>query len=179
MIDGVPVNDAFGGVVAVSNLEVEAVKDLEVITGTFNAEYGNAMSGVVNAVTKDGSNNFSGSLNSAYSTYLTNNEKNGETIFIGLEPVLNNNTDFRFNISGPIIRDKVYFFSNFRRQNINGWFIWLIILLFSKPVLFKPYKIVMKSFLKSHIRCGTNKTKNTSNDTKYLKSNFFLLIEIR
>ena len=120
MIDGVPVNDAFGGVVAVSNLEVEAVKDLEVITGTFNAEYGNAMSGVVNAVTKDGSNNFSGSLNSAYSTYLTNNEKNGETIFIGLEPVINNNTDFRFNISGPIIRDKVYFFSNFRRQNING-----------------------------------------------------------
>ena len=54
MIDGVPVNDAFGGVSAVSNLEVEAVQDLEVITGTFNAEYGNAMSGIVNAVTKDG-----------------------------------------------------------------------------------------------------------------------------
>ena len=33
MIDGVPVNDAFGGVSAVSNLEVEAVQDLEVITG--------------------------------------------------------------------------------------------------------------------------------------------------
>ena len=32
MIDGVPVNDAFGGVSAVSNLEVEAVQDLEVIT---------------------------------------------------------------------------------------------------------------------------------------------------
>ena len=52
MIDGVPVNDAFGGVAAVSTLEVESVKDLEMITGTFNAEYGNAMSGVVNAVTK-------------------------------------------------------------------------------------------------------------------------------
>ena len=55
MIDGVPVNDSYGGVAAVSSLEVEAVKDLEVITGTFNAEYGNAMRGVVNAVTKDGS----------------------------------------------------------------------------------------------------------------------------
>ena len=31
MIDGVPVNDAFGGVAAVSTLEVESVKDLEVI----------------------------------------------------------------------------------------------------------------------------------------------------
>ena len=36
MSDGVPVNDSYGGVAAVSSLEVEAVKDLEVITGTFN-----------------------------------------------------------------------------------------------------------------------------------------------
>ena len=75
MIDGVPVNDAFGGVSAVSTLEVEAVKDLEVITGTFNAEYGNAMSGVVNAVTKDGNNSFEGSINTNYSTYITNNKE--------------------------------------------------------------------------------------------------------
>ena len=78
LIDGVPVNDAFGGVSAVSNLEVEAVKDLEVITGTFNAEYGNAMSGVVNAVTKDGSNQFEANINTGLSSYLTKNEKNGE-----------------------------------------------------------------------------------------------------
>lgn len=121
MIDGVPVNDAFGGVSAVSTLEVEAVKDLEVITGTFNAEYGNAMSGVVNAVTKDGNNNFEGSLNTNYSTYITNNKRNGEELFIGLDPFgINSNIDNRFNISGPVIKDKVYFFSNFRIQDVNG-----------------------------------------------------------
>ena len=121
MIDGVPVNDAFGGVSAVSTLEVEAVKDLEVITGTFNAEYGNAMSGVVNAVTKDGNNNFEGSINTNYSTYLTNNKRNGEELFIGLDPFgINSNIDNRLNISGPVIKDKVYFFSNFRIQDING-----------------------------------------------------------
>ena len=86
MIDGVPVNDAFGGVSAVSNLEVEAVQDLEVITGTFNAEYGNAMSGIVNAVTKDGSNEFHGSFNSGFSTYITENKRNGDEVFIGLDP---------------------------------------------------------------------------------------------
>ena len=75
LIDGVPVNDAFGGVAAVSNLEIEAVKDLEIITGTFNAEYGNAMSGVVNAVTKNGSNQFEVNINTGFSTYLTKNEK--------------------------------------------------------------------------------------------------------
>lgn len=121
MIDGVPVNDAFGGVSAVSTLEVEAVKDLEVITGTFNAEYGNAMSGVVNAVTKDGSNSFEGSLNSNYSTYITENKRNGDELFIGLDPFgINSNYDTRFNISGPLVKDKIYFFSNFRIQDVNG-----------------------------------------------------------
>ena len=121
MIDGVPVNDAYGGVGGVSTLEVESVKDLEVITGTFNAEYGNAMSGVVNAVTKDGSNDFHGSINTAYSSYITNNSRNGEEVYIGLEPFgINTNSDLRLNVSGPIIKDRLYFFSNFRTQGING-----------------------------------------------------------
>ncbi len=121
MIDGVPVNDSFGGASAVSTLEVESVRDLEIITGTFNAEYGNAMSGVVNAVTKDGNNQFEGSLTSGFSTYLTDNKKYGEEIFIGLDPFgMNSNNDLRFNFSGPIIKDKLHFFSNYRTQDING-----------------------------------------------------------
>ena len=121
MIDGVPVNDAFGGVSAVSNLEVEAVKDLEIITGTFNAEYGNAMSGIVNAVTKDGNNNFHGSINTGYSTYVTENSRNDEQVFIGLDPFgINSNSDIKFSLSGPVIKDRVYFFSNFRTQDVSG-----------------------------------------------------------
>ena len=121
MIDGVPVNDAFGGVSAVSYLEVEAVKDLEIITGTFNAEYGNAMSGIVNAVTKDGNNNFHGSINTGYSTYVTENSRNDEQVFIGLDPFgINSNSDIKFSLSGPVIKDRVYFFSNFRTQDVNG-----------------------------------------------------------
>ena len=121
MIDGVPVNDAFGGVSAVSNLEVEAVKDLEIITGTFNAEYGNAMSGIVNAVTKDGNNNFHGSINTGYSTYVTENSRNDEQVFIGLDPFgINSNSDIKFSLSGPVIKDRFYFFSNFRTQDVNG-----------------------------------------------------------
>ena len=121
MIDGVPVNDSFGGVSAVSNLEVEAVKDLEVITGTFNAEYGNAMSGIVNAVTKDGSNEFHGSFNSGFSTYITENKRNGEEVFIGLDPFgINSNSDLKFSLSGPVIKDRLYFFTNFRTQDVSG-----------------------------------------------------------
>ncbi len=53
MVDGIPVTNTFsqgGG----SNVDVETdmVSELQVITGTFNAEYGSAQSGVINIVTK-------------------------------------------------------------------------------------------------------------------------------
>ena len=125
MIDGVPVNDSYGGVAAVSSLEVEAVKDLEVITGTFNAEYGNAMSGVVNAVTKDGSNDYTGGINAAYSTYFTENARNGEEVFIGLDPFgINSNNDLKFNLSGPVIKDKLIFLLIIEPRNVNGHLKW-------------------------------------------------------
>ena len=60
MIDGVQVDESFGGSSATVDIQPEAVQDLEVITGTFNAEYGRAMSGVVNVVTKDGGSPFEG-----------------------------------------------------------------------------------------------------------------------
>ena len=52
LIDGIQVMEAFNNENSLVTLEAEAVEDLEVITGTFNAEYGRAMSGIVNAVTK-------------------------------------------------------------------------------------------------------------------------------
>ena len=54
MVDGLQVTEAFRGESQLISVEPEAIQDLEVITGTFNAEYGRAMSGVVNAVTKEG-----------------------------------------------------------------------------------------------------------------------------
>ena len=50
------------------DIQPEAVQDLEVITGTFNAEYGRAMSGVVNMVTRDGGPKFEGSISGATSS---------------------------------------------------------------------------------------------------------------
>mgnify|MGYP003309684069 CR=1 FL=1 len=61
LVDGIQIDEVFGGSSSMLSIEPDVIQDLEVITGTFNAEYGNAMSGVVNAVTKDGSNKFSGS----------------------------------------------------------------------------------------------------------------------
>ena len=61
-VDGISTTDAYDNS---SGLEIEnsGVQEIQVISGTFNAEYGQAMSGIVNVVTKDGSENFEGSLN--------------------------------------------------------------------------------------------------------------------
>ncbi|MCF7824656.1 MAG: TonB-dependent receptor [Candidatus Marinimicrobia bacterium] len=132
LIDGIQVDEVYGGNNAVVSIETEAVQDLEVITGTFNAEYGKAMSGIVNAVTKDGSPEFHMSVSSSIATYFTNNEYQGEdSIFLALEPFgftdneddhfnLNTNYDNKFMISGPILGDRIGFFVNYRNQVTAG-----------------------------------------------------------
>jgi hypothetical protein len=42
-----------------TNINLSSIQELEIITGGFNAEYGQAQSGVFNIVTKEGTQNFS------------------------------------------------------------------------------------------------------------------------
>ena len=121
MVDGVQVDESFGGGSAAVDIQPEAVQDLEVITGTFNAEYGRAMSGVVNMVTRDGGPRFEGSISVASSSYFTNSlDGNGDTIFVGLNPNLNRSEDLKFSFGGPIWGEKITFFTNLRKQNNRG-----------------------------------------------------------
>jgi len=54
LVDGTYIKDPFDNTLG-GNVDVEAIQEMEVISGTFNAEYGNALSGIVNIVTKEGS----------------------------------------------------------------------------------------------------------------------------
>ncbi len=59
LVDGVYVKDPLlGGL----SLEIgnDAIQEMSLLSGTFNAEYGNALSGVVNIVTRDGDEDFTG-----------------------------------------------------------------------------------------------------------------------
>lgn len=57
MIDGVQVMNAVNRSAGIS-IDDQSIEELKAITGTFNAEYGQALSGVVNIVTKKGTNKF-------------------------------------------------------------------------------------------------------------------------
>ena len=117
LVDGMQINEAFNGTSQTVELETDAIQDLEVITGTFNAEYGRAMSGIVNAVTKDGRNQFHGSFSSHFSNYYTTNDD----LFIGLKSSeITRNQDYKVQLEGPIWKNKITFFTNIRFQDNKG-----------------------------------------------------------
>jgi outer membrane receptor protein involved in Fe transport len=62
LLDGVSVQDPLAGTGFGLQLSASAVEQVEVITGGFNAEFGQATSGIVNVKTREGSNKYSGSL---------------------------------------------------------------------------------------------------------------------
>ncbi len=62
LLDGVSIQDPLAGTGFGLQLSAEAIQDLQVITGGYNAEYGQATSGVVNVSVKDGGPVYSGSL---------------------------------------------------------------------------------------------------------------------
>ncbi len=64
MVDGILVRDPMGGDF-VGSVNQNAIQELTVISGTFNAEYGQAMSGVVNIITREGDDHFTGRLDIA------------------------------------------------------------------------------------------------------------------
>lgn len=114
LVDGMSTTETFQRTGNSVEIETEAVQDLEVITGTFNAEYGRAMSGVVNMVTKDGGNNFHSSFSSSVSNYFTSHKD----IFVGLKNSdLSRNQDYKLQVEGPIIKDYLTFFANARYED--------------------------------------------------------------
>ncbi len=117
MIDGVPVTDFYDGsqVVEVSK---DMVQELQVLSGTFNAEYGQAMSGIINITTKESFDKTSGNVNFYLGDYVSNHSD--KFMYIdNIDPLAINNIDFTLN--GPLVKDKIGYIFNVRNINFDGW----------------------------------------------------------
>jgi hypothetical protein len=98
-----------------SGVTFDFVKEIQVKTAGYEAEYGQSTGGVVNVVTKSGSNNFTGSLFG----YLRPDALEGEWTQLdlpNLTQIAANRTatkvnDVGFEIGGPIVRNRVFFFA--------------------------------------------------------------------
>ncbi len=118
-VDGVSVTDAYNGASSV-RVENESVQELQVISGTFNAEYGNAMSGIINIVTKDGSEQFHGNV----TLYSGDHISSRNDLYLGIDevdPLSENNA--QFSLSGPVpgLGNRLTFFATGRRFESDGW----------------------------------------------------------
>jgi len=120
-IDGVSVSNPFytnSLAVSVSN---KALEEMKLVSGAFNAEYGNAMSGVVNVTIKDGGKNYDGSL----SYYTGDYSSSAHDIFPNIDDqdITANSTLDGF-ISGPVLPflgDKLTFNVSLRRSESEGY----------------------------------------------------------
>ncbi|MCI0389286.1 MAG: TonB-dependent receptor [Acidobacteria bacterium] len=110
LVDGVDNIQTFTGLPRVTPSQ-EAVQEFRILNSNFLAEYGRALGGFVNIVTKSGTNRFNGS---AY-YFGMNDELNAKPILTGDNPVLRQN-QFGATIGGPLKRDKTFFFGNYEGQ---------------------------------------------------------------
>src|SRR6185437_10659583 len=80
----------------------DAIQEVSVQTSTFDAQYGRGVGGVVNAVTRSGSNELHGSTYD----YLRNYNLNGSNYFSGRDTLKRN--QFGANVGGPVVIPKLY-----------------------------------------------------------------------
>ena len=88
-VDGISVSDPVDGGAALT-IDRDAIKDMKVMTGGFPAEYGNAQSGMINIVTKDGGEVYSGKIEMS-SDHLINDLDNS------------NSDNLKFSLGGPVL----------------------------------------------------------------------------
>lgn len=139
-VDGIAATDTYSGDLGIE-VENSSISELQVISGTFNAEYGQAMSAIVNIVTKEGGNEFNGEISGYTGDYYSldddvyyvvepKNEKDigairqpAEGTYKKTNPLkmFNPIYNLQASLSGPIISDKWTFFANARFFRNTGY----------------------------------------------------------
>jgi len=139
-VDGVATTDVFDGEMGVT-VENSAVQELQIVSGTFNAEYGQAMSGIINIITKEGGRAFDGQIKAYAGDYIGGGEEFEVLESVGpvVDPVsgreraasesanplreLNPVYNLEASLSGPVplISDRLSFFATGRYLSKEGW----------------------------------------------------------
>jgi hypothetical protein len=105
LLDGVDTTDTVTGTFS-TNVNPDAIEQVEVQTGGFSAEYGKATGGIVNAVSKSGGNKFSGTLRLEYE----DNTWEENSFYSDTEPEKRIERIPTVSLGGPIIKDMFWFF---------------------------------------------------------------------
>ena len=128
LVDGISVQDPLAGTGFGLQLSPASIQEVEVITGGYNAEYGQATSGIVNITTREGAEKYSGSI--GYKTdhwgWNKNSRANWNTDIYdmnlsGPEPL----TTYLFPALGAQIPGQMSFFGTFFANLTDGYTRWV------------------------------------------------------
>jgi hypothetical protein len=111
-LDGVSLNDYANGApgsVLGGNLGVDAIQEFSVLTSNYSAEYGKTSGGVVNAITRSGTNTLHGS---AYE-FLRNSKLDAANFFEAGQRSPFKRNQFGGAIGGPIVKNHTFFFADY------------------------------------------------------------------
>src|SRR5579864_325145 len=110
LLDGASNNDEFNGNVG-QQVPLDSVQEFSILTANFTAEYGRASGGVVNVVTKGGTNDFHGTAYEfnrvsrfSSNSFDSNAKDQPKSVF--------DRNQFGYSVGGPIVRNKLYFFNS-------------------------------------------------------------------
>lgn len=111
-LDGISINDyANGGPGSVlgGNLGVDAVEEFSVLTSSYSAEYGKTSGGIVNAISRSGTNQFHGNVYE----FLRNSALDARNFFDpAVKPAFHRN-QFGGSVGGPIWKDRTFIFGDY------------------------------------------------------------------
>jgi len=103
-----------------STVSQEAVQEFQVVSNSFAAEFGRSSGGVVNVVTKSGTNELRGNVFG----FLRHKSFQARNAFAPIEDPPFTRTQYGLTLGGPLHRDRTFFFFAFeqRRRNESGFF---------------------------------------------------------
>jgi Carboxypeptidase regulatory-like domain len=121
-VDGLDNNDIVVGSVR-ATFSQEAVREFQVITNSYTAEYGKASGGVVNIVTKSGTNVMSGNAFFFFRDAALNSKEYFERFTPAGAAIDRPKAPYRQNqfggiLGGPIKKDTTFFFASFERLDV-------------------------------------------------------------
>src|ERR1700676_4556396 len=114
-LEGVSMNDydnAAPGSVLGGDLGVDAIQEFSVLTSNYSADYGRTAGGVVNAITRSGTNQFHGSVYE----FLRNDKLDAANFFEnagGIRKASFRQNQFGVSAGGPIRKDKLFVFGDY------------------------------------------------------------------
>jgi outer membrane receptor protein involved in Fe transport len=121
IVDGVPIDDAFVGATGL-DVSLVSLSDIEVLTGGFDAEFGNAQAAVINLKTKEGGAQYEGTVK-----YMTDDYGAPDKTYFNFDhlamgaggPMLT--SDLRFFVSGEAVFSDTYLKTLEPRQQKELW----------------------------------------------------------